>query len=217
MRRLPPCLARFVAVCQFVYNLGPPAEREFCGGLFYFSCNLSALSIVLLVKEDDGMEKKPPCTEEELEALYDRYGDMLFRMCMVLLRNRQDAEDAVQDTFARWLKKRPEFNGPEHEKAWFLRVASNRCKDKRRSAFFRNAVSLDELGEYAATPQQSDVMERLSSLPPRGRSVLFLHYIEGYSVREVAELLGMKEGAVKTALFRAREKLKTDWKEELSE
>lgn len=162
------------------------------------------------------MEKKPPCAAE-LEALYDRYGDMLFRMCMVLLRNRQDAEDAVQDTFARWLKKRPEFSGPEHEKAWLLRVASNLCKDKRRSAFFRNTVSFDELGEYAATSQQSDVMERLASLPPRGRSILFLHYMEGYSVREVAEILGMKEGAVKTALFRAREKLKMDWKEELSE
>jgi DNA-directed RNA polymerase specialized sigma24 family protein len=75
--------------------------------------------IVLSAEEGDEMAKSKPYMAEETAQKYDRYGTMLFRMCMVILGNRQDAEDAVQDTFAKYLKARPEFANSEHEKAWF--------------------------------------------------------------------------------------------------
>lgn len=160
------------------------------------------------------MEKTETDAEEEVAMIYDRYGKMLYRMCMVILGNRQDAEDAVQDTFAKYLKTRPVFREAEHEKAWFLRVAENRCRDKRHAAFFRHTVSLEELGEYAETPEESEVISKLAELPPRSRSVLYLHYVEGYRVREIAQLLHIREGAAKTALCRAREALRNKLKEE---
>ena len=160
------------------------------------------------------MEQSEPRGPKEIARAYDRYGTMLFRMCMVILGNRQDAEDAVQDTFAKYLKARPAFREEEHEKAWFLRVAENCCRDKRRAAFFRRTVSLEALGEYAETPEESEALSKLAELPPRSRSVLYLHYVEGYKAREIAQLLHIREGAVKTALCRGREALRKKLKEE---
>lgn len=162
------------------------------------------------------MGKSEPCTSEELEEQYDRYGSMLFRMCMVILCNKQDAEDVVQDTFAKYLQTRPDFHSAEHEKAWFLRVAENRCRDKRRAVFFRRTVSLDEIEEYAQTPEETEILDKISTLPPRCKSVLYLHYVEGYKVREIAEILHIRENAVKTALCRGRQILKSKLKEELA-
>lgn len=160
------------------------------------------------------MGKKAPCTEEEFSLKYDRYGKTLFRLCMAVLCNRQDAEDAVQDTFAQYLKTGPQFRDAEHEKAWFLRVAENRCRDKRRAAFFRRTVSLEETPGDAGMPEDTGVLSRIAGLPPRCRSVLYLHYVEGYKVREVAGILHIREGTVKAALCRGREKLKAELKEE---
>lgn len=166
------------------------------------------------------MEKRAPCTEEEFSEKYDRYGTMLFRMCMVILGRRQDAEDAVQDTFEKYLKAGARFRDAEHEKAWFLRVAENCCRDKRRAAFFRRTVSMEEVPEEAASeetaPEKTEILNRVSGLPPRCRSVLYLHYVEGYKVREISEILHVREGAVKTALFRGRRMLQNTLKEELA-
>ena len=68
------------------------------------------------------------------EAVH-KYGDMLYRLCFVMLRNTADAEDAVQETFIAYTTKSPVFSDKEHEKAWLLKVASNKCRDLLR---FRN-------------------------------------------------------------------------------
>lgn len=162
------------------------------------------------------MGKKAPCTEEEFSLKYDRYGKTLFRLCMAVLGNRQDAEDTVQDAFAQYLKTGPQFRDPEHEKAWFLRVAENRCRDRRRAAFFRRTVSLEEAPAEAEAPGDTEVLSHIDGLPPRCRSVLYLHYVEGYKVREIAAILRIREGAVKTALFRGRKRLRDELKEELT-
>lgn len=166
------------------------------------------------MKEGDPVKKTLPRTQEELAEKYARYGPMLYRVCLVNLCSRQDAEDAVQDTFASYLQKCPEFRSAEHEKAWFLRVAINRCRDKRREAFFRRTVCLDEIGEYAETPEEFGLLEELAALPPRCKSVLVLHYVEGYKVGEIAPILGIRENAVKAALFRGRNLLRLRLKEE---
>ena len=65
-------------------------------------------------------------TEEKLEM----YADMLFRICFVMLKNENDAEDAVQNTFLKYINKAPEFESPEHEKAWLIVTARNECKNQ---------------------------------------------------------------------------------------
>lgn len=153
--------------------------------------------------------------DDDLSAKYDLYGNMLFKLCMVILCNREDAEDVVQDTFAKYLQKCPDFQSAEHEKAWFIKVAANGSRDKRRRFFFRRTVSLEEIGEYAETEEQTEALEELMELPSNYKTVLYLHYIEGYKIREMADILGMRENAVKVALHRGREKLKLQMREEL--
>lgn len=155
--------------------------------------------------------------KEDLSRKYDLYGDMLFRLCMVLLCRKEDAEDVVQETFIKYLQKHPGFQSSEHEKAWFIRVATNASRDRRRSSFFRTSVSLDEISEYSDTQEQLQVLEELMRLPSRYKTVLYLHYIEGYRLKEIANITGMTEGAVKTSLFRGRERLKMELKEECTE
>lgn len=153
---------------------------------------------------------------DDLPSKYDLYGDMLFKLCMIILCNREDAEDVVQDTFAKYLKKHPDFHSEEHEKAWLIRVATNGSRDKRRCWFFKNTVSLDQIGEYAETQEQTQILEQVMALPPKYKTVLYLHYIEGYKVKEIAGILKMKESTAKVALYRGREMLKLEIRKELA-
>lgn len=153
---------------------------------------------------------------DELSTKYDVYGNMLFKLCLVILCNKEDAEDAVQDTFAKYLRMHPDFQSEEHEKAWFIRVASNCSKDRLRSFFRRKTVCLDEITDYAETSEQSYVLEQLMALPPKYKTILHLHYVEGYKLAEVADILGIKENAAKVALYRGREMLKMKMREELA-
>lgn len=151
--------------------------------------------------------------EALLEEKYDNYGTILFRLCMVLLGNQQDAEDAVQDTFVRYWKKRPVFQNTEHEKAWLIRVATNRSKDKLRNWFRCSTVGMDVLNNMATSEKDTFVLEQLFTLPSREKTVLFLHYTEGYKVAEIASILKISDNAVKAALYRGRKKLKLQLEE----
>ena len=64
-----------------------------------------------------------------LESIVHTYGNMLFRLCLVTLGNASDAEDAVQETLIKYLQKAPAFENTEHEKAWLITVATNKCRD----------------------------------------------------------------------------------------
>ncbi len=151
--------------------------------------------------------------EKLIADKYDQYASTLFRVCAVQLGSSSDAEDVVQDVFLKYMSVMPIFNDAEHEKAWFLRVAINRCHDKRRSKFYRDTVSLDSIVQFAKTEGQGYVLEELTKLPEKFRVPLVLHYVEGYSVKEVAEILELTESAVKVRLHRAREKLKIEIEE----
>ena len=155
--------------------------------------------------------------ESLLAQKFDDYGAMLFRMCMVLLGNQQDAEDAVQDTFVRYWKTRPDFQSAEHEKAWLIRVAANKSKDRLRSWFRRSTTGMEALEGIAEYPNDLFVLEQVAALPYKDKTILYLHYVEGYRLREIGDLLGMKENAVKAAARRGREKLKLQIKEASAE
>ena len=144
--------------------------------------------------------------------IVDCYADMLFRVAVHYLKNREDAEDVVHDALLRWLEKAPVFRDAEHEKAWFIRVAVNLCKDRRKSASFTRRAPLDHCAKLAAEPAPSLLREVLD-LPPRYSTLLYLHYYEGYSVREIAGMLGKGERAVQSQLYRARQRLKQEMEE----
>lgn len=149
-------------------------------------------------------------SEQEVNNAIGKYADMVLRLCMVYLKNKSDAEDVFQNVFLKYALHSGCFESPEHEKAWLIRVTANACKDNLKSYFRRNTISLEELGEYAQemNPERYRVLEALWSLPRQYRDVIYLHYYEGYSAPEIAELLKRNTNTIYTHLHRGRELLR---------
>lgn len=143
-----------------------------------------------------------------VEEVVARYGDMLFRICLVMLCNEQDAQDAVQDTFCRYLEHASGFRDEEHEKAWLIKVAANRCRDMHRRRMRHPEVQLKDVEEYCEFQEQSEVLAELMNLPDKLKEAVYLHYIEGYKETEIAGMLGITPNAVKKRLQRGRDRLR---------
>lgn len=150
-------------------------------------------------------------SKASLEAAYDKYADMLYRLALSHLRRHEDAEDAVQDVFAKYFSASPRFSDDEHERAWLVRVTVNRCRDLARRGKYREHASLDEIAEIPETENGETglVLRSVSMLPEKYKTAIVLHYLEGFSVDEIAEMLGASASAVKMRLSRGRELLKT--------
>jgi len=144
--------------------------------------------------------------------VFERYTNLLYRLCYSILLVREDAEDAVQDVFLKYYRKQPTFADEDHEKAWFIRVAVNHCKDILRRRKLREFIPFSEveelLAEKEAEANDSGVLQAIFELADRYRIVMILHYLEGYPVKEVARLCGISQSAVKMRLSRGREQLK---------
>ncbi len=150
---------------------------------------------------------------KDLREAVIKYSDMLYKICIVILCNEQDVQDAIQDTFCRYLEKAPNFRDQEHEKAWLIRVATNICRDMLRFRHRHPKISIDELENSLAAPEQRATLRELLDLPVRQKTVIYLHYVEGYQIKEIAAILGTTEAAVKMRLQRGREQMRLTWKE----
>lgn len=166
----------------------------------------------------DGSQK------EILQNKIETYSPMVYRPAYALVKSRVDADDIHQEVFLRYLKYQPSFENTEHEKAWFIRVTTNQCKNWWKTAWRRNIVSWAKYEEEAfglADPQNKDVnveselIEVVKTLPQKYRVVIHLFYYEQMSVEEIANTLGIKASTVRTHLTRARKKLSGMLKEEI--
>ena len=145
----------------------------------------------------------------DVSLLVEEYGDLLYRICFLRLRNAFDAEDAVQETFLRYIKKQPDFDEAEHLKAWLCRVAINICRDMARKRKIRSYIPLDEVEATAGEdPEGTEIIRSLSLLPEKYGNVLFLYYVEGYDVKSIGKIVGCGESAVKMRLSRGRDRLR---------
>lgn len=148
---------------------------------------------------------------EKIEELVKKYGDMVYRLAMIRTRNRESSEDIFQEVFLRICKRMPDFASKEHEKAWIIRVTIN-CSKNFLNSFWNKKVDLLEQDMCIETPEERDVWEMLEKLAENDRVILHLYYWEGYSIKEIAEILKMKENTVKTKMARAKEKVRKEWK-----
>lgn len=149
--------------------------------------------------------------ERDIAKVYKLYSDMLFRLALVHTGNREDAMDAVQDVFLKYTEKTLLFSSSEHEKAWFIRATVNRCHDIYRKNSVRNHDELDSALGIAYKEQFGEnlsVFEAVEKLPEKVKTVIILHYLEGFSVEETAKMLLLTASAVKMRLSRGREALK---------
>ena len=145
---------------------------------------------------------------DRLEELVDRHETALFRAALAILGDVQEAEDAVQDTFLRYLEKRPELRDGDHEKAWLLKVTANRCKSILRTRRRRPTVELLDIYPVPEEEGSRELMEAILTLPANQRSAVHLHYYEGYTSEEIGAILGQRPGTVRSHLSRAREALR---------
>ena len=129
---------------------------------------------------------------------------------MVHLKNDADTEDIFQTVFLKYVLSPVSFESEEHEKAWFIRVTINACKDFLKSFFRSRTVPLDELTELpAALPADySDVLEAVFSLPQKYREVVYLHYFEDYTAPQISRILRKNVNTVYTLLTRSRQILR---------
>ena len=136
--------------------------------------------------------------------------DAILRLSYTYLKNTQDAQDVCQTVFVKLLAEPREFQSPDHERAYILRMAANACKDLLKSPWRQRTCGLEACEETAA-PEASggDVLEAVNTLPPHYRAVIYLFYYEGYQAAEIGKILGVPTATVHTRLARGREKLRT--------
>lgn len=143
------------------------------------------------------------------KALY-QHANMVYRLALLQMKNKSDAEDVFQEVFLRLVQHQDKISDEEHLKAWLIRVTLNCCKKQFDSAWRRKTVSMEEQKEagYEEEYEENVIYKEVQNLPEKYRTVIHLFYFEEYSVKEIGEITGQKESAVKTQLSRARGILK---------
>ncbi|MBE5843666.1 MAG: sigma-70 family RNA polymerase sigma factor [Butyrivibrio sp.] len=143
----------------------------------------------------------------------DDYGDTILRVAYSYLHNMSDSEDILQETLIQVIKTKPQFESESHKKAWLIRVASNLSKNK---IDYNKLRDTDELNEELVANDREDlafVWDAVKQLPERFREVIHLFYQEGYSTRDISEIIGRNESTVRSDLKRGRDQLKMILKE----
>ena len=167
----------------------------------------------LFAPKEDAKPVETVSISQQAAQILDTYGDTILRYAYSYLHNQSDTEEVLQDTLIQFLKTRPVFESDEHEKAWLLRVAGNLCKNRLK---YNSLRQTDELREELIAEQREDlsfIWDAVQALPVQYREVIHLFYREGYSTREISQILGRKEATIRSDLSRGRGKLKELLKE----
>lgn len=152
-------------------------------------------------------------TEGLILQKYDKYKNMLFQITMSYLGNKYDCEDVIQEAFIRLCYYAPDFEEDENEKRWLIRITINMCKNHVKSFWNRMKVPIEGLEEYYSQENEKEIMTDIIRLPIKYKSIILLHYIEGYKISEISKILNLSESAVKMRLKRGRALLKIEMEE----
>lgn len=154
--------------------------------------------------------------DEYIRYVLDTYSVTIIRLCFSYVRNIHDAEDIAQDVFCGLIMHRPVFESSEHEKAWLLRTAVNKCKNHLKSSWVSRTVLSDD--DLSAATQQTggspeddngrELLEAVMSLPEKYRTVIHLYYYNGLSLAEIAAAKHISTATAGTQLARGRELLR---------
>lgn len=143
--------------------------------------------------------------------IIDEYGDMVYRIALAQVKNSADADDIYQDVFISLIKNINTIENETHLKYWLIRTTLNKCKNHfklfwNRNVDKTNTFDYNQSYEY----ELNEIRELVKSLPNKFKDVVFLHYYEGYNIKEISKILVIKEGTVKSRLYKARNLLKLE-------
>ncbi len=142
-----------------------------------------------------------------VDGVLQRHAATVYRLAYARTRCAEDAEDIFQEVFLRYVRKAPKFQSEEHEKAWLIRVTVNYIKSYYNAADRRHTQAAETLPEDRSFVQD-DFELMLLSLPEDYRVEVHLFYGERMSVRQIAQVMGKSENAVRVRLTRARQMLR---------
>jgi RNA polymerase sigma-70 factor (ECF subfamily) len=168
--------------------------------------------------EDDGRAR----VAQDFDSLVKSHRPRIFRFLLASLRDRESAENLTQDCFIRAYRAREQFRGVANIATWLMQIAANLLRDHEgngRVKFWRRALSAgvdvadlrDWVPDRSGSPealasakeQVQAIWKAVARLPERQRTVFLLRFVEDLDLLEIGAITGMKEGTVKTHLFRA--------------
>ena len=133
---------------------------------------------------------------------------LLYHISYAMLKNNQDCADAVQETLLQAWSHRESLRSMDRFKPWLTKISVNTCKNMLRRS---RRAALVELSDALPAAERADYMvlyDALDELPPEMRAATVLYYFEGFSVKEVAAMVGVHESTIKSRLLYARRKLR---------
>lgn len=184
--------------------------------------------------DDDIINRLRKGERQAYTQLIDRYKDRGFSLALRILKNREDAEEALQDAFVRAYNGLRDFKGASSFGTWFYRILYNTCltavSRRRRQDMLSEVAEMDD-ADLSAVPEggnsamdaieNRDLMERvdgtLSRLPAKYSGIITMFYLQELSYAEISEVTGMPVGTVKTHLFRARALLQKEVQKDIPE
>ena len=151
---------------------------------------------------------QPVDINDAVSAAVEKYADMVRRICFLYLRNSHDVEDVFQEVFLKYFLNINSINDEQHLKAWLCRVAFNKCKDLNKSFWRKRIVSLEGMDiPCQGISEPSELVKAVFRLPPEYKEVIYLHYYEGFTIPEIAQIMHKNTNTIYTHLRRAKEKL----------
>lgn len=171
-----------------------------------------------------------------LEQLVEQYGNVLYAFCNQLTGSRQEGEELYQETFLKAVELHRQIDGAQNPKGFLIAVAARLWRNRRRKYAWRQRIApLEQLSEQAEQQpvqaccdnpeelalqreQQQLVRQAVSELPDKWKLPVYMYYTAGLSIDEIAGLLRIPAGTVKSRLYKARsvlkEKLEVSWNEQ---
>lgn len=172
--------------------------------------------------ENERIDRAARGSAEAFEELMGAYEKKIYALCLRMMGNAQDGEDAAQDAMLKIWQKIGQYRGECAFSTWVYRVTASSCMDAIRKRSKRMQPSLEDMKEQGFEPadeadtpeecvekreQKEEIQRAISSVPEEMRSVFLLRDVHGLSVEETADALQIAKGTVKSRLARAREKI----------
>lgn len=143
-----------------------------------------------------------------VHEIVQTYSDTLIRIAVQQTKNMSEAEDIVQEVYLTLMRQKKTFENEAHIKAWLIKVTFNKCNDYFKSSRVRKTLPITEEMTFIAKEEQN-ILPEIFELDQKERVIVYLHYYEGYTTAEIADILDMNVNTVGSKLRRGRMKLKT--------
>ncbi len=153
---------------------------------------------------------------QQFEEKYYKYKDLLFRIIFTYVKNPNDAEDILQEVLQNFIVVTKLLKQMNMKKRWLIRISINLSKNHLKLFWNkkRDIFNHEDLPGESFSSEYNDLLQMVLNLPDKCKAPMYLHYYEGYSCKQIGEILGCKESAIKMRLKRGRELLKMNLEED---